>query len=49
MPLDKVGDILNSLATVIVAIGVVVVLFKVSGLITALSKPLGDEEEEGKP
>lgn len=36
--MSNVGDILNSVATLLVSIGAVVLLFKTAGLITALSE-----------
>lgn len=35
--MGNIGDILNSVGTLLVAVGAVVVLFKTAGLITALS------------
>lgn len=43
--MDKLGPIINGVASLLLGIGVVVVLFKTSGLIATLSKWLGVEKE----
>ena len=43
--MSSVGDILNNVATLLVSIGAVVVLFKTAGLITALSDRIKEWKE----
>lgn len=46
--MDKIGAILNSVGTLIIAIGVVVVLLKAGGLIAALAERLGPEKADAE-
>ncbi len=43
--MSNVGEILSNVATLLVSIGAVVVLFKTAGLITALSERIKDWKE----
>ena len=44
--MDKVGAILSSIGTLIVAVGMLVVLLRTGGLIDALSETLGIERKQ---
>lgn len=46
--MDKVGEILSGAVALIVSIGVVVILFKASTFIAALSDRPGEKKEENK-